>query len=123
MIAYHRPLKAIRSPGPSGIVYASKAEARRADELEILRRAGQIGWVLRQVPIDLGPADRFRVDFVVAEPFGGSPLGLRVHGEDVCCVVTREKRRVMRLWAVYGPFPLRILTGGGLEIIEPGNGG
>lgn len=48
-----------------GILFASKAEARRWKELELLRRAGSVRFVLRQVPFHLPGGVRYVVDFAV----------------------------------------------------------
>ncbi len=51
-----------------GIRYASKAEASRAYQLDLLLEARKIVWWLRQVPIDIGEPGvdlPFRVDFLV----------------------------------------------------------
>lgn len=125
MAAYHRPFKAIRTVH-NGISYASKAEARRADELELLQRAGQIAWWIPQVTIRLGcPENTYRVDFLVAEQMRnvqgwGLQYGLTIHAEDVKAIETREFVRNKRLWAIYGKFPLYVIRKGQIEIITPG---
>jgi hypothetical protein len=90
-----------------GVRYDSKAEATRAEELDLLLRRGVQGygygiqmWV-RQVGIRLGPDFATRVDFLV--------IG---HGEHHCEEIkgfeTPAFRTVRRLWKKYGPCPLAI---------------
>jgi hypothetical protein len=94
--------------------YDSKAEANRAAILDVLRKAGEVRWWLRQVTIRLGcPENTYRVDFVVCLRDG------RVHAEDVKAIETREFRRQKRLWKAYGPFPLHVIRRKTVEIIEP----
>ena len=60
MPVYHWPLKAVPTV-LDGIRYDSKSEGRRAGELALLCRAGEVRWVLRQVGVDLGcPENRYR---------------------------------------------------------------
>lgn len=47
------PRSAPESRTRNGFVLDSKAECRRYDELQALRRAGEVIWFLRQVPFDL----------------------------------------------------------------------
>jgi hypothetical protein len=124
MTTYHRPLKGLaRRTEYAGRVYASKMEANRAAELDLLVRAGAVAWWLPQVTIPLGPDHKMRVDFLVAEraKFGAAASALDalfVHAEDVKGARTREHARHERLWRKYGPFELRIITKTGIEIIE-----
>ena len=99
-----------------GIIYDSKVEAGMAAVLDTLKNAGEIEWVLRQVPVDLGPDFRVRIDFQVYE-LGKSPYGVEVKG------YRKQKRwpETRRLWKKYGPFPLRVYTKGRLiETLEKG---
>ena len=120
MRTYHKPIAA-KPTEYRGVTYASKAEANRAAELDVLIRAGQVAWWLRQVPIDIGEprVDKpYRVDFLVCE------IGKRgydeVHAEDVTGFMTPSKRRHIRQWRKRGPFSLHLLTSAGTEVIEGG---
>lgn len=86
----------------NGVVYASKAEMRRAVELDLLLKAGQIRSYRRQPLYQLGADFHYRADFEVMRHDG-------VHAEDVKGFETREFRRVKRLWRKYGPVNLVIL--------------
>lgn len=123
MATYRRPFKAIRTMY-NGISYASKAEARRAAELELLQRSGQVVWWIPQVTIRLGcPENTYRVDFLVAEQGGGlSEIqhGLTVHAEDVKGWETPQFAKQKRLWERYGPFPLHVIYKGCVEVVGPG---
>jgi len=113
MPAYHRPFRA-KPTVVDGVCYDSKAEANRAALLDLLHKAGEVRWWLRQVTVRLGcPENTYRVDFVVCEKDG------RVHGEDVKAIETREFRRQKNVWKSYGPFPLHVITRKTVEIIEP----
>jgi len=48
-----------------GILFASKAEARRFEDLELLRRGGAVRFFLRQVPFHLPGGVTYRLDFLV----------------------------------------------------------
>lgn len=113
MPAYHRPFRATPTE-VNGVRYASKAEGLQAEVLDLLQRVGKIRWWLSQVTVRLGcPENTYRVDFVVCEKDGS------VHAEDVKAIETREFRRHKLLWAKYGPFPLHVIRGKTLEIVEP----
>ncbi len=109
-----------------GIRYASKAEAARAYQLDILLEARKIVWWLRQVPIDIGEPGvdlPFRVDFLVGaitDPGQESYCNPRllVHAEDVKGVETASFKRHVKQWRLRGPFPLHVIKGKKLEIIE-----
>lgn len=109
-----------------GVRYDSKAEARRAAELDALVFSGAVAWWLRQVKFRLGPDATYRADFVVAVRTGyydehGEPVV--VHAEDVKGVETAAFRKVRRLWAKYGPIPLHVISKGETDVIPPGIGG
>lgn len=87
-----------------GVRYASKAEASRAVELDLLIRAGDLKRIDRQVRIALGIAENvYVVDFVV------TPMRGRPWAEDVKGYETPAFKRHKRLWRRYGPMPLLIL--------------
>jgi hypothetical protein len=48
-----------------GITFDSKKEARRYCELELLKKAGEVSWFLRQVPFDCGGGIKYRLDFLI----------------------------------------------------------
>jgi len=60
---YHVAPRAERTA--NGIVFASKAEAARYHELELLRAAGHVRFFLRQVPFHLPGRTRYLLDFLV----------------------------------------------------------
>lgn len=84
-----------------GRLYASKVERLYAEYLDDLVRTGVVHWWLRQVPIDLGEDDTYRVDFVTMDD---NVIAIDVKGHE-----TAEFRRHKRLWRKYGPFPLWII--------------
>jgi hypothetical protein len=100
-----------------GVTYDSRAEAAHARRLDLLKQAGQVRWWLRQVPVMIGEpgVDKpYRVDFVVCDADGS------VHAEEVKGVSTPQFKRQKRQWAKRGPFPLHVVSGKKLEVIEPG---
>lgn len=100
-----------------GVTYDSKAEAKHAERLDLLKRAGAVRWWLRQVPVMIGEpgVDKpYRVDFVVCEADG------RVFADEVKGVETTLFKRQKKQWAKRGPFPLRVYRGRVVETIEPG---
>lgn len=93
----HDHCKAVRTEGADGSMMASKAEARRSQELELMRVAGEVAWWRPQVSIPCGVSEkgkitRYIVDFMVGWPDG------RVTFEDVKAVVdsNRQKRDALR---------------------------
>ena len=86
-----------------GVEYDSKAEADRADELDLLLRTGNIIEVREQVTFQLGPDTTYRADFVITDAKG-------VCAEDVKGYPSRDFQRTIRLWKKYGTMPLRIMT-------------
>ena len=88
---------AVRTDG-----YASKVEARRAAELEVLVRIGEIDSFEEQVPIQLGPGFRMIVDFVIVEK--GVTFAEEVKGPE-----PQRFKDIRRMWAVYGPYRMKIL--------------
>lgn len=98
----------------AGVRYDSKAEARRAGELDLLRDAGEIRFWVRQVTFRLGcPENVYRPDFLVI----GS--GDDVHAEDVKGSRTAKFNRDVKLWRAYGPCPLHVITGRNVEVVLP----
>jgi hypothetical protein len=100
-----------------GATYDSRAEAAHARRLDLLQRAGDVLWWLRQVPVMIGQpgVDRpYRVDFVVQY------RDLRVVAEEIKGVETPQFKRQKKQWAKRGPFPLHIIRGKKVEVVEPG---
>lgn len=98
-----------------GVVYASKAEADYAHQLDMLKRGGAIfGWT-GQPRFRLGcPENVYVADFVVF--FRDHPA----HIVDVKGMATTKFRRDMKLWKKYGPCPLQIVRNGKTEkVIYP----
>lgn len=104
-----------------GIRYASKAEASRAQELDMLQQGGAVLWWIGQCKFRLGcPENVYVCDFLVAEPVRGG--GVIIHAEDVKGHQTQKFKRDIKLWKAYGPMPLHVLSRQGSgwrhEIIE-----
>lgn len=88
----------------NGRKYQSKAEARRARELDLLVRQGHILTWQPQPKYELGiPENVYRADF---EVIGHDD---RIWAEDVKGVETATFRRWVRLWRRYGPHRLIVL--------------
>lgn len=98
-----------------GRTYDSKAEARRAEELDYLLSRGSIILWLPQPTFRLGcPENVYRPDFLV---YGHA---LDLWAEDVKGKRTSKFNRDCRLWKSYAKIPLRIITNGEVvEIITP----
>lgn len=107
----------------NGRVYDSKAEAARARELDEMVKEWIVLWWLPQPTFRLGCHENvYRPDFVVVQPIGLAFPGtekVRIHAEDVKGTETPKFRRDRRLWKRYGPFPLWIIKGDNIEIVEP----
>ena len=95
-----------------GVVYDSRAEARRAAELDLLMtgKGPTLIAIIRQVRIPLGDDFASRVDFVVVRRLtderGQIPW---IQVEEVKGKETTDFRRVRELWPKYGPCVMRIL--------------
>ncbi|MGE4197648.1 MAG: DUF1064 domain-containing protein [Phycisphaerales bacterium] len=99
-----------------GILYDSRKEAKRAQELDLLKQAGQIrGWT-RQVKFRLGcPENVCVIDFLVFATDG------TVWAEDTKGKETSKFVRDKKLWRRYGPCPLHVLKGRrDSYVIDPG---
>jgi len=93
----------------NGRWYASKAEAARAAELDLLLKYGQILWWIPQVGISLGCwENRYVVDFLVGWQYSSS-ISSHVNAEDVKGYPTAKFKRDAKLWHKYGPFPLHVI--------------
>lgn len=86
----------------NGVRYDSKAEAERAKELDLLKRAGDIHDWKGQVHFILGDIN-YRADFLILGTDG------EIWIEDVKGMETDRFRIVRKLWKKYGPLPLHIL--------------
>lgn len=69
-----------------GIRFDSKREARRYEELQRMRAAGEIAWFILQPTFILPGGIRYRADFLVVLPEGG------VRVEDVKSRATKQDR-------------------------------
>ncbi len=102
----------------NGVVYHSKAEAKRAQELDLLLKGGAIREWRRQVTIKLGPDIKYRADFIVVDDAGV------IHAEDVKGYETPDFKRVRRLWQKYMDYPLVVLKrkgkGWARDVVEGG---
>lgn len=100
-----------------GVVYDSKTEMLRAQELDQRLRGGGLARVERQIKIPLGEDDSLRVDFRCTSLQGC------VWCEDVKGFETRDFRRKVKLWRKYGPCTLRVLKLSGRKwIVEEAEG-
>ncbi len=97
----------------NGVAYASKAEATRAYELDLMVKADRIAWWIGQPKFRLGcPENVYVADALV---IGYGELWV----EDVKGVMTAKFRRDVKLWRSYGPCELRVIKGKKSEIIVP----
>lgn len=88
----------------NGVVYASKAEMLRADELDGFLRLALVVHVIEQPLVRLGCAEnKYHPDFFVVDDAG------KFWYEDVKGHETIAFNRWKRLWRAHGPAPLRIL--------------
>ena len=102
-----------------GTIYASKAEAIRAAELDLLLRAGVLKSWKHQPVFELGcPENKYTADFW-CEP---SDPNVPVWVEEIKGHETRSWKRNKRLWRVYGPCQLRVMyrsrNGWSTKIVE-----
>lgn len=88
----------------NGVTYASKAQAIRAAELDILIKIGDIISWESEPAFELGcPENKYKADFGVVNSDGSK------HAEEVKGFETREFKKDKRLWKKYGKLPLKIL--------------
>lgn len=96
-----------------GVRYDSKAEARRAEQLDEMLQAGEILFWMGQPKFRLGHhLNVYKPDFLVVGPGW-------VRAEDVKGMETAKFKRDRKLWADCGQCPLWIIKGGKAEIITP----
>lgn len=89
----------------NGVRYASKAEAKRAMQLDVGVAAGEWSFWIGQVKFRLGcPENVYVADFLVVGDDG-------VHVEDVKGMETAKFNRDAKLWARYGPCDLWVIKG------------
>ncbi len=123
-IVYAEPAKPRRSKYNAmrteynGIVYDSKSEAKHAEGLDAQILVGEVAWWLRQVPIQLGPDFKNRVDFLVAMKGVCPGPYFSIHAEEVKGVRTRDFSKVIELWPKYAPINLWIYEDGLLHVIR-----
>jgi len=103
------------------VVYASIAEMKRAQTLDVLVKSGGIFKWFRQVPFQLGPDTSWKSDFVVINCLyrrNAGDVAMSLWVEDVKEFETPASRRIVRLWKKYGPYTLHIigLRSGNIEI-------
>jgi hypothetical protein len=79
-----------------GRKYASKLEARLAQDLDLEWRAGTVLWFTRQIPFDLEGGVTYRADFLVARPWGSASAPLYLELIDATGVMTPTKRNKLR---------------------------
>lgn len=78
-----------------GVSYASKAEARRAEELYLLQRSGLVLEVIRQPRFMLAESIPYAADFLVVS-------GQGAWVEDIKGMETQRWRDILRLWQQHG---------------------
>jgi hypothetical protein len=87
-----------------GIRFHSKLEARRYGQLKLLQSAGQVAYVLRQVPFDVATGVVYRLDFLIVWADGSITF------EDVKGFVTDTSRvKIAAVQDRYG-IKIRLLT-------------
>lgn len=108
----------------NGVVYASKAEMKRAIELDMLVKAGEINRWMGQPRFELGPDVVYIADFHVV--LNGERPQLNYLGfdmsewiEDVKGCQTRVFKFKKKLWKKYGTMPLAIISGRKVEWVIP----
>lgn len=85
----------------AGVRFDSKAEAKRYSELMLLQAAGEISYVLRQIPFHLPGGVIYRVDFMVVREV--MPRGhVLIEFEDVKGYQNRESmNKIKQAQAIY----------------------
>ena len=100
-----RPVHTIRAVRDQrgSLTFASKAEARFYDELDMRQRTGGLVMFLRQVRLDLPGGVRYAVDFVVFEP-SGEVRWIDVKGKNA----PRTREHVTKRKLVEALYPIQI---------------
>lgn len=104
----------------NGVSYASKAEARRAEELT---NDPNVIWFIGQPKFRLGvPENVYVPDFLVCREteVNHGEYWPECHAEDVKGMRTPKFNRDVKLWKRYGKMPLHIISGKKVEVITPG---
>jgi len=107
----------------NGRTFASKAEAARAAELDLLLKAGEIIEWIPQPVFRLGvPENKYVADFLVVgtvraeyPPNGVNYIAIPVWVEDIKGAETPKFRRDKKLWQAYGRLPL-VIRRNGVEV-------
>jgi hypothetical protein len=105
----------------NSVWYASKAEAARAAELDLLLKAGQITDWIGQPTVRLGvPENVYRPDFLVivtgiVSAIIPPMISTSCWYEDIKGAETPKFRRDKKLWQAYGRLPL-VIRRGGVEV-------
>jgi hypothetical protein len=96
----------------SGYSFASKIEAQRFAELELLKRAGEVLEIQVQPQVRLSAAEIvYKPDFLVTWA-NGEKIWEEVKGFE-----TPEWRIKRRLWLAYGPGKLRVFRARGGRLV------
>ena len=86
--------------------YDSKAEAKRASELDMMLRAGDIHWWIPQVPFPLPGGVVYRVDFMISNKLYRDSVeidGQLIAFEDVKGRITPvSKMKIKQVEEIYG---------------------
>ena len=99
--------------------YDSKAEAKYAEGLDLLKEFGDVAWWIPQVRIELGEDNWTRVDFLVARKVKLTSW-LVVEAHEVKGHENARFRKIRKLWPKYGICPLHVIKRGkDVEVIEP----
>ena len=105
-----------------GEEYPSQVEARRARQLDMEVKCGDVLWWIRHPVFQLGCKENtYRPDFKVVPRFGNSWCE-EVKGQEL-----EAWRRNKRLWKKYGPCDLKVLKWNGsswnVEVVPGGASG
>ncbi len=92
----------------NGHNYASKLEAKRAAELDVLIQTGHIKFWIAQPKFFLVKGFDYVADFLVAGYAIELRYALTVWAEDTKGVETQRFRDSKRLWAAHGTIPLHV---------------
>lgn len=93
--------------------YDSIAEARRAAELDVMLRGGEVQVWVAQPNVELARSIRYKPDFLVVGTDG------RAWFEDVKGMETQAFRQIKSLWEEHGPAELHVRYAKQVEVIVP----
>ena len=85
-----------------GIKFPSKLQAKRYDQLQLLKRAGDVVFFLMEVPFNF-PGGKWRCDFMVFWKDGNITV------EDVKGYDTAESKRVRRIVEANYPIEVQVI--------------